>query len=659
MMTSPRSLTLTALCWLLATPAVAQDDKGIQRVSIRDRQGQEVGWYDGSYALLIGVSDYTADWPDLESVRGELAEVRRELEAHGFQVEEAPDDPTKGELKDAVEGFIDAYGFGSRNRLLVFFSGHGYSFEGDDRGFLVPSDAPDPRVDRLGFLRKALPMSDVIAWARRIEAPHVLFLFDSCFSGTVFKAKALPEIPPHIAAATAKPVRQFISAGDAGQTVPAKSVFTPHFTRALGGEGDLDGDGFVTGTELGMYLHRSVLAYRQGQTPQYGKILDPDLNEGDFVFRLPRRPAPPPPPSIATADLLRRAAEIEADKRRWDDWLAGLRDQVAEAEAFERRDVPAELKAEFWQRLVESYTEDDPYSTEDEKLRARARERLGHWRQAVRVPAPQPPAPALRAGDLLEDPKTGMRLRYIPAGRFRMGSPADEQGRFDREILHDGELTRGFWIGETEVTQGQWRQLMGNQPSHHSSCVDDCPVENVSWWDAVTLANRLSSKAGLENCYALSGCQGTPGEEGYSCAEVALKGLGCRGYRLPTEAEWERAARAGTRTPFWTGENLTTDQANYQGNKRRTVKVRSLAANPWGLYEVHGNVWEWVWDWYGAYPADRVRDPVGPSDGTLRVFRGGSWLSIARSGRAASRDAFVPGFRGFSLGFRLSRGPGK
>ena len=145
-------------------------------------------------------------------------------------------------------------------------------------------------MDENAFLRKALSMSQVITWAREIEAKHALFAFDSCFSGTVFKSKALPRVPPHISEITARPVRQFITAGDAGEEVPAKSVFLPSFVRALQGEADFTGDGYVTGTELGMYLRDKVISYRTGQTPQYGKIRDPDLDEGDFVFAVSGRP---------------------------------------------------------------------------------------------------------------------------------------------------------------------------------------------------------------------------------------------------------------------------------------------------------------------------------------------------------------------------------
>ncbi len=148
-----------------------------------------------------------------------------------------------------------------------------------------------------------------------------------------------------------------------------------------------------------------------------------------------------------------------------------------------------------------------------------------------------------RPGQEWTDPGTGMTLRYIPAGKFMMGSPKDEVDREEDEIRHEVELTRGYWMGETEVTHGQWLELMGNNPSAFSSCGDDCPVETVSWYDAVTFANRLSEKAELPGCYELT-CEGSPGEKGYVCSTVELKDLTCEGYRLPTEAEWEHASGA-------------------------------------------------------------------------------------------------------------------
>ncbi|MCK4308202.1 caspase family protein [candidate division WOR-3 bacterium] len=268
----------------LVFPKISQatQSKGI-KVVIKERSGRKVVLYKGSHALLVGVSKYTSGWPILESVPGEINRVEAALKKQGFHIVKILD-PTSNQLSDTFEDFINRYGFDENNRLLFFFSGHGYTRDQGRKGYLVPVDAPDPRFDDIGFVRKALGMTQILAWARQIEAKHALFVFDSCFSGTIFKTKALPKLPPHISDLTSHPVRQFISAGSAGQEVPAHSVFVPSFIRALRGDADLDSDGYVTGTELGMYLHKKILSYETGQTPQYGKIKDPDLDEGDFVF---------------------------------------------------------------------------------------------------------------------------------------------------------------------------------------------------------------------------------------------------------------------------------------------------------------------------------------------------------------------------------------
>lgn len=283
------SISFTILLILSIAAITAAETKGIKVVPFRDTSGKQVGLYKGSYALVIGVSDYTAGWPKLPSVVSETAEIQAALEKNGFSVRRILN-PDEDKLKMEFEQFIDRYGYEPDNRLLVFFSGHGYSRRKGAKGYLVPTDAPDPRKSERDFLRKALPMNQVLAWSRQMEAKHVLFLFDSCFSGTIFKTKALPEVPPHISAITSRPVRQFISAGDAGEEVPAKSVFPRSFLRALRGEADLSKDGYITGSELGMYLHDKVLYYQTGQTPQYGKIRDPDLDEGDFVFPISKPP---------------------------------------------------------------------------------------------------------------------------------------------------------------------------------------------------------------------------------------------------------------------------------------------------------------------------------------------------------------------------------
>ncbi len=259
--------------------------------------------YRESHALLLGVSNYERGWPELPSVPAELRLVENALKKRGFNVTHVVD-PTSAGLEQAIERFIKDHGFERHNRLLFFFSGHGYTRRSpgrSPRGYIVPSDAPFPSGENEGvFLAKAISMSQIKTWAETIEAKHVLFVFDSCFAGTVFLSKAPHQgYPPYISDLTDHPVREFITAGQADEVVPSKSVFTPEFAQAIStGQGDMNRDGFILGAELGMYLHQQVVNYKTGQSPQYGKIQDTDLKRGDFVFEVgnwwpPGTSAPP------------------------------------------------------------------------------------------------------------------------------------------------------------------------------------------------------------------------------------------------------------------------------------------------------------------------------------------------------------------------------
>ncbi len=239
----------------------------------------------------------------------------------------------------------------------------------------------------------------------------------------------------------------------------------------------------------------------------------------------------------------------------------------------------------------------------------------------------------------------GLRLVLIPAGAFTMGSPPDEPGRRANEgppRLVD--LTRPFYLGAAPVTQQQYKQVMGTNPSRFNEAGGggpEFPVERVSWDDAVLFCRRLS--------------------------ELPAERAAGRVYRLPTEAEWEYACRAGTATAFAYGAALASMQANFDGNYPyggapkdralgKTSKVGSYAANNFGLSDAHGNVWEWCADWYGerSYAQSPPRDPTGPAEGQFRVARGGCWRNQAATCRAAYRNALVPNNRDPYTGFRVA-----
>ena len=214
----------------------------------------------------------------------------------------------------------------------------------------MPSDAPNPNEDRKGFSRKSLRMTQILSWSKQIESKHALFLFDSCFSGSVLKERALV-VPQQIRRVTSKPVRQFISAGSAGQTVPADSIFRPSFIRGIRGEADLDKDGYVTGTELGLFLQKRVSSYDTGQTPQFGKLKDPLYDEGDFVFALG-----------------------DSAQQRW----AGRQQQMRQRFKQLQSDLQAQLDSQLaqWRQFLSDHADDNPFSIEDEQLRQDAQAKV-------------------------------------------------------------------------------------------------------------------------------------------------------------------------------------------------------------------------------------------------------------------------------------------
>jgi hypothetical protein len=279
-----RATVLIVMGLLLTASQAANQTRGVG-VQIKGEDGKFINLYDKSYALVIGVSDYTAGWPRLPGVRRDIEAVSRALEAQGFQVTKV-ENPDSAHLDSAFREFIDAHGQQRDNRLLFYFAGHGHTLRqeyGEDMGYVVPTDAPNPARDRAGFRSKAMSMEQVELYAKRVQSKHALFVFDSCFSGSFFaRSQGVPE---SIGYKTSRPVRQFITSGSAEELVPDQSVFRSQFVEALGGEADANKDGYVTGTELGMFLQDKVVNYtRSAQHPQYGKIRNPNLDKGDFVF---------------------------------------------------------------------------------------------------------------------------------------------------------------------------------------------------------------------------------------------------------------------------------------------------------------------------------------------------------------------------------------
>jgi uncharacterized protein (TIGR02996 family) len=246
---------------------------------------------------------------------------------------------------------------------------------------------------------------------------------------------------------------------------------------------------------------------------------------------------------------------------------------------------------------------------------------------------PSVPQQTLRLGEGVP-----MTFAWIGPGRFLMGSPESEDGRRDNEAQHTVTLSRGFWLAVTPVTQSQWQAVMDGPLAQVKRVFQysyfkgkDLPVETVTWDDCQAFCRQLGERAG-------------------------------QSLRLPTEAEWEYACRAGTSTPFFVGEVLSVEQANVERSVYRTTAVGtvdttavgSFPPNAWDLYDMHGNVWEWCQDWYAPSGQEEVQDPAGPATGTARVLRGGCWGYRSWDCRAAYRNWDAPAYRDDIVGFRVA-----
>ena len=340
----------------------------------------------------------------------------------------------------------------------------------------------------------------------------------------------------------------------------------------------------------------------------------------------------------------------DAVRKEWAQWQARMKADFDRIAAFTGS---ADLQAKAWERFLATWAQDNPLSSEDDALRDQAKQRrdaaqrqaAGQSTTLAAAPSARPPvatnsetATSLTPGQVIKDCDVCPELVVIPAGRFTMGSPESEWGRSSDEGPQHEVRIRSFLMGRTTVTQGQWKAVMGRNPSYFKNCGDDCPVENVTWNEAQEYIHQLGQRSG-------------------------------KTYRLPSEAEWEYAARAGTTTPFYTGQTITTDQATVNGNgtyngsakgvyREITTKVGSFAPNAFGLSDMAGNVWQWVEDIghddYRGAPDDGSAWLMG-GDSARRVLRGGSWYDYPQIARSAIRYWDAPGGRSSGTGFRIAR----
>ena len=615
---------------------VSAQQRGMKPVQVTV-EGTTTTLYKQSHALVIGVSAYNMGLPPLPGVAGDINRIQSALESNGFDVTKVLNPDAAG-LQRAFNTFISQYGQGNDNRLLIYFAGHGYTEKmpyGEDIGYICPMDAPNPLKDPGNFQAKAMPMGQIEIYAKQIKSKHALFLFDACFSGSIFStSRAIPEI---ISYKTTQPVRQFITSGSAEETVPDKSIFQSQFIRALNGEADANKDGFITGTELGDFLQSTVVNYSYGsQHPQYGKIRNPNLDKGDFVFVI--NTAASPGTVTTTTQPAKRQVVIE------------------EAQITGAIELSTEVSGSLYLDgdFARAVNANSRYTLKDLSVGEHTLKITGDetWEGPVIV---EPNGLAkVDVRKKVSEQITDMVL--VKGGTFQMGS---NEGKKNEKPVHPVTVS-DFYMGKYEVTIEKFKEFIDEtgyqtdaekgdgsyiwngsawtkriginwkcdaQGNLRNQSEYNHPVIHVCWNDAVAYCDWLSRKTG-------------------------------KSYRLPTEAEWEYAARGGNKSQGYTysGNNTIDDVAWYYGNSgSKTHAVGQKQANELGIHDMNGNVWEWCSDWYGYdyYANCPSSNPKGPSGGSRHVNRGNCFNGDALSCRSAYRNDYNPDDRGGYLGFRL------
>ncbi len=615
-------------------------------------------------AVVIGVEDY-AYLPDVPYARGDAQAfddfVRYTRGIPDDRVTLLPD-ARAYEIERAVK---DAGGrVGPGGRVWVYFAGHGAMEPNGSRRLLLGGDAA---TDPEAFARFAVSVDDVRAWATSGGGEAVLVV-DACYNGGgrtgegVLTGGRRIAVPEYALTAT-KQAAEWAATGPKELSAPLPAVehgaFTYFAVGALRGwaDGEVDGkrDGNVTGEEANRYVVRALRTVQaQGQTPQLASsdasklVLAKGVKEvgpSAEALKALRDAAGGPTASVAATSVSGSGAGNASGGSSGGDMAADIaalkraKAMVAarEAKLVDLSAAKASEGAAAWRELSGVLSDGsaaekalvEKYVATWSAAKVWVDDAEGRTERAVAV-AEVATAKAWLAksgkgagGSDWTSPTLGT-MKWIPAGTFTMGSPSSESGRSDDEVQHKVTLTKGFWLMEHEVTQGEWEAVMGSNPSGFSSCGPTCPVEKVSWNDAVEFAKRVSARDGVA-------------------------------YRLPTESEWEYAARGG-QSSVYAGSNEATSVGWISDNSgSQTHAVCGKARNGYGLCDMTGNVWEWTSDRYGAYPTGSVSDPAGASAGSYRVYRGGGWYYSAQDARVALRFRNDPASRRGYLGFRLAR----
>jgi formylglycine-generating enzyme required for sulfatase activity len=558
---------------------------------------------------------------------------------------ENPDSQT---LMTVWRKFVRAANAKPESACLFYFAGHAATLTdkgGNRNGWIVPADAPQPSGS--AFVDKALRIQDLISDAAGLRVRHQLFLFDAAFQDDW-----LADVEPALrllSPTSGHPTRQVLIAGEASETMPSPSRFTDLLISALEGEADTIKDGFVTTSELAVYLANHPTRADGGRKHlQFALSGDAALAKGDVTI-----------PVITARTDAEPSRAVEAPVVRPSSARLSVKTQPREARVRILNIVP-----KFTQNMV---LKPGRYHLE---VSAEGYRTHKEW---VTLSAGEAKTVTLRLAHIptrLEN-SLGMRFQYIPAGSFKMGPHSLINAADPEADPHRVILSQPFYIQIGEVTQDQFRHFI--ETSGYRSKVaasGGCwtSVQGHRWhkqadaaWDTIGTNSGIPENSGLLPVSCISW------HDADAFARWLSKKEGRR-YRLPTEAQWEYACRSGSTTPFAFGACLSPAQANFGGMgplashcpplsdppRQHLVPTYSLAKNAWGLYHMHGNVAEWCRDFYGPYPQQAMRDPLGPAKGAEKVIRGGHYLSLMSNCQSAKRSSFPPEYASSAVGFRLT-----
>ena len=699
----------SAAIFIGAPDLFSQTSRGM-KITVRTNTGEHIELYKASYALIVGNGNYRNGWDPLPGATRDVQEVAKALKTHDFNVT-LKTDLTKDKFEDAFETFVQN-GKNEDARLLFYYAGHGYTealADGENLGYLVMVDAPLPKSGGIDG-SKSVDMESLVTQSRRMQSRHVLFVFDSCFSGTILNARSqIP--PPYVSNNVKYPVRQFITAGRADETVPDHSVFKQAFLNLLEGRArEPIADGYITGAELGLYLKTEVPKYNRGQNPQYGKINNPKLNQGDFVFVLPREAPPPPGEALSTIATLNVTSTPSGATVYLNGSVIGktpLRGYQIETGVRRQKQVTVRLDYDGYKSRTTTLTlkggQSVPWTVRLEKFTTIATLRVTSTPNGASVYldgaaigktplrsyevdtgakrekrvelgvefagyTPQVRSVTLKAGQEVpwdvqlekqalpkEAAMSGAtEMVLIPAGDFQMGhkDPLIVNDEFPVHTVY----VDAFYIDKYEVTNAQFKAFVDANPQWRKNRIPQKYHIGPDLWSG----NDYPSGRGNHPVRGVSW---------YAAMAYAQ----WAGKRLPTEAEWEKAARGGlVGKQYPWGNAIDSSKANYGGGRDGSPKpVGRYAPNGYGLYDMAGNVWEWCLDAYdgGFYARSPRRNPLAgemtltevmtnyQNITTDRVLRGGSWESFSYSLalRVANRHRYPPTYSFGDFGFRCAR----